>query len=98
MNDAPLGLFITRTVYGTFLPGDNRGWYRIKGQQTSRPDWKHGVVRNLSTIFACSMIPSGNSDQAMYEICAFRTWTLWAVSARTNHVHAVVSAPNIVRR
>jgi hypothetical protein len=38
MNDAPLGMFLTWTVYGTFLPGDGRGWrHRTTGPQESRP-------------------------------------------------------------
>ena len=34
--DMPLAYFITWTVYGTFLQGDERGWWKIKnGTQQS---------------------------------------------------------------
>tara|TARA_R110002049_G_scaffold27321_2_gene94357 strand:+ start:630191 stop:630532 length:342 start_codon:yes stop_codon:yes gene_type:complete len=33
------------------------------------------------------------TDAAVREICGVRSWTLWAVSVRTNHVHLVVTAP-----
>ena len=31
-------------------------------------------------------------EQAIREICCKRGWGLWAVNARTNHVHVVVTA------
>jgi REP element-mobilizing transposase RayT len=34
------------------------------------------------------------ADAAVREICQVRSWTLWAVSTRSNHVHVVVTAPN----
>jgi REP element-mobilizing transposase RayT len=33
-------------------------------------------------------------DAAVREICQVRSWTLWSVSSRSNHVHVVVTAPN----
>jgi REP element-mobilizing transposase RayT len=27
------------------------------------------------------------------EICAFRSWLLWALAVRSNHIHVVVTAP-----
>lgn len=43
MNDEALAYFITWTCYGTFLPGDDRGWTKWqKGQQLPQPrleDW-----------------------------------------------------------
>ena len=31
-------------------------------------------------------------DKAVHETCEIRKWIKWAVNARTNHVHAVVTA------
>lgn len=33
--------------------------------------------------------------RAIEEVCAFRGWTLHALNVRSNHVHVVVTAPNI---
>ena len=53
MNDDPLAYFITWTVYGTFLQGDERGWRKWrKGHQIPRlhlAEWraerlKHSVI------------------------------------------------------
>ncbi|HEX3998700.1 MAG TPA: hypothetical protein VHX65_09145 [Pirellulales bacterium] len=34
-------------------------------------------------------------EKVIAEHCAIRHWTLHAVNCRTNHVHAVVSAPGV---
>jgi REP element-mobilizing transposase RayT len=31
-------------------------------------------------------------EEALKETCEIRKWTLWALNARTNHVHSVVTA------
>ena len=33
-------------------------------------------------------------EAAVREICHVRSWSLWAVAARSNHVHIVLTAPN----
>ena len=51
--NTPLALFVTWTVYGTFLPGDARGWrHRTEGgklpqprlEQWSQSQLKHDIV------------------------------------------------------
>ena len=41
------------------------------------------------------------AEAAIREICGVRSWSLWATSVRTNHVHVVVTArtyaPKLVR-
>jgi REP element-mobilizing transposase RayT len=95
-SDDPLAFFITWTIYGTRLQGDARGWrLRGHGHQPPQPrleQWhserlKHPVIL-LST-----------EQRAIVEAecrrhCTYRNWRLWEVSARTNHVHVVVTAPN----
>jgi len=94
MNDEPLAYFITWTVYGTFLQGDQR-WWRSKQKGSTPPQpfleqWhrkrlKHDVI--LLTQVQRTVVE--NEIQAH---CDHRGWKLWVANARTNHVHVVVTA------
>ncbi|KAA1259280.1 hypothetical protein LF1_18100 [Rubripirellula obstinata] len=103
MPNDPLAYFITWTVYGTFLPGDPR-WWRHKKQGPSAPargleQWSK--KRLLHPIKLLSPDDRIVCESAIDEICVFRKWKLWARSARTNHVHVLVTAsakkPKLVR-
>ena len=39
------------------------------------------------------MQPTAEGDKGELPICKKRHWDLWIVNARTNHIHAVVTAP-----
>jgi len=103
MNDFPLALFITWTVYGTFLPGDHRGWSRREqGMQIGRTELRQWHVERLQhPMVTLNAAMRDVAEAALREICSVRAWTLWAVSVRSNHVHVVVSAsshePTVVR-
>ncbi len=98
----PLAYFLTWPTYGTWLPGDERGWIEFHhGWQMPDPS------RELE---ACAKMTEGAArlsanecvvvEGQIAETCAFRCWLLHAVNCRTNHVHVVVSArsnPRIVR-
>ena len=94
---------MTWTVYGTFLPGDHRGWkHRSAGNQTAEPlleTWHRDRLNHGVVILDASM--RSVADKAIREICQLRSWTLWAVAVRSNHVHAVITAadykPTLVR-
>ena len=93
--EAPLALFITWTVYGTHLPGALSSWrHRSKGNQTKRPlldSWHHNRLKHQVILLNQSM--RCVTEDAIEEICHVRAWQLWALSARSNYVHTVVSAP-----
>ncbi len=88
------GYFITWTTYGTWLPGDERGWSkRGKEKQESQPALEHWCKNNLVT----EIVVLGKADRltvedAVREHCKIRNWGLPAVNARSNHVHVVVQA------
>ena len=94
MNNETLGYFITWTVYGTFLQGDSR-WWSDRDQGTKPPQpllerWhrdrlKHPVVLLTQRHRECV-------EDEIKRMCDYRSWKLWAVSVRTNHVHVVVNA------
>src|SRR5262245_21672283 len=98
----PLAYFLTWSTYGTWLPGDERGWTEY------RHGWKlPDPIRKLEaeakmTEDACLLDREQRNrvENQIAETCRFRGWTLHAVNCRSNHFHVVVAAdttPNKVR-
>lgn len=102
-NNEPLALFITWTVYGTFLPGDSRCWRkRNRGEQPPQPALAQWHLEHLNhPILLLTPQDRTTVEDAIDEITSHRDWHLWAKSARSNHVHLVVTAadraPRLVR-
>jgi REP element-mobilizing transposase RayT len=97
----PLGYFLTWRTYGTWLPGDERGWIdRTRnghGEPTRPPDWQ---LENIART-AMSGKPFVFDDRLRAAVtsiindkCAFEGWSVSAINVRTNHVHLVVTAGN----
>ncbi|QDT11346.1 transposase [Planctomycetes bacterium K23_9] len=84
--------FITWTTYGTFLPGDSRGWRkRQSGPQQPRPALEQWSQDHM----AHEAVRLSDDDRTTVQLacqqhCEFRGWTLLAANARSNHVHVVV--------
>ena len=101
MNDK-IALLITWTTYGTWLPGDQRGWRgRNNGPQPPNSRLKQWCRHKMTgdTVLLREHDRKAVED-ACREHCEHRGWYLLAVSARTNHVHVVVIAdrhPQTVR-
>jgi REP element-mobilizing transposase RayT len=101
MNE-PVTYFITWNTYGTWLPGDPRGWRKRKaGQQPPQPSLE-AWCRDRMTEDA--VVLTRDQRRKVEEVCRrhaqLRGWMLHAVSARSNHVHLVVTAdadPKTVR-
>ena len=93
MNDA-LHLLITWTTYGTWLPGDFRGWrLRVGGHQLPQPlleRWCRDQMKGEAVLLNSEA--RSKVENACREHCQIRGWVLHAVNARSNHVHVVVSA------
>ncbi len=92
--DEPLAFFITWTVYGSFLQGDNRWWRkRQQGEQPPQPklaQWHRDRLNHLVLILDEPQRLAVVNEIA--RLCEYRGWQLWKAVARTNHVHAVVTA------
>jgi REP element-mobilizing transposase RayT len=91
----PLAYFITWSTYGTWLPGDERGWVEYRhGWRLPDPIRKLEAAARM-TEDACRLDPEQRAavEAQVAETCRYRGWTLHAVNCRTNHLHAVVSAP-----
>jgi REP element-mobilizing transposase RayT len=90
----PLAYFLTWTTYGTWLPGDERGWVDKPGQFRPPDPRLQAASRSLLAEEPC-VLDAGQRRQVEETIakhCAIRGWHLHAVNCRTNHVHVVVTA------
>ncbi|MGE3805401.1 MAG: transposase [Gemmataceae bacterium] len=91
-----IAYFSTWTTYGTWLPGDRRGWFeRGRGAQPAAP--LRAFVAALLMTDKAVLLDSEQRrlvEQTITQHCSIRNWCLHAVSCRSNHVHVVVTAPN----
>jgi REP element-mobilizing transposase RayT len=91
----PIAYFITWTTYGTWLPGDERGWCR-KGEagihDPNRFLFEFNRARMKEAEFRLSLEQRNIVEQTIRKHCEIRNWTLDAVNARSNHIHLVVTA------
>lgn len=88
------GVLITWTTYGTWLPGDARGWRAKRlGNQPADPKLEAEAREKMKfDPVTLSAADRATVEAACREHCDHRGWTLHAVNARTNHVHLVVVA------
>ena len=92
----PLAYFITWTTYGTWLPGDERGWNRKGVGEIQLPNaaLEKAAGKEMSeTEFVMSDQHRELVAETVRRHCSIRDWHLHVVNPRTNHVHVVVTAP-----
>lgn len=94
LNDDPIAFFLTWVTYGTWLPGDKRGWVEY------RHGWKppsHELEADCRSRMDEEAVKLTSSqrwtvEQQVAETCRYRGWHLHAVNCRSNHIHTVVTA------
>jgi len=89
-----IAFFSTWTTYGTWLPGDNRGWF-TRGRGLQEPDLLRtfeAALRMTENAITLDDKQRGLIEETIADHCEIRKWTLHAVNCRTNHVHVVVTA------
>jgi REP element-mobilizing transposase RayT len=91
----PLAYHITWTTYGTWLPGDARGWVEA-GKAEVRPGdpKREAASRNAMSDPPVTLDERQRAivQETIRAHCGVRGWQLHAINARTNHVHVVVTA------
>jgi REP element-mobilizing transposase RayT len=93
--EEPLAYYLTWTTYGTWLPGDERGWVAKPGQFRASDAKRKGAAQRLMTESALTL----DSEQrrrvegTLADHCRIRGWHLHVANCRTQHVHLVVTAP-----
>jgi REP element-mobilizing transposase RayT len=90
----PLAFFLTWTTYGSWMPGDARGWTDDRGVVCA-PNARLAraaarLMREPSVVLTFAQ--RDIVERAIHEHCDFRGWTLHAAICRTTHTHVVVSA------
>jgi hypothetical protein len=90
----PLAYFLTWTTYGSWLPGDARGWTDDRGViREANPRLARmagGLMHGQRVVL--TFAERRSVAEAIHGQCDFRGWILHAVNCRTTHVHVVVSA------
>ena len=98
-----LAFHIVWTTYGTWLPGDLRGWIKsgVPGIRPPDPEIEQSAREKMAEPpVILTKEQRELTEQAIVEHCRIRGWILHAVNARSNHVHVVVTAncePDVVR-
>jgi REP element-mobilizing transposase RayT len=90
-----IAFFSTWTTYGTWLPGDPRGWYQ-RGRGLREPDaLRHfeAALRMAERALTLDAEQRRLVEKTIADHCAIRKWVLHSVNCRSNHVHVAVTAP-----
>ena len=90
----PLAYFLTWTAYGSWLPGDIRGWTDGTGSTRSPNARLERQVQSRIRRPAVTLSPHQRDlvAQVITCHCNYRSWTLYALACRAQHVHVVVRA------
>ena len=96
----PITYFITWTTYGSWLPGDRRGWRKANaGEQQPEPKLEEWCRDRMTE---AEVLLSKDQRQKVEDVCrrhaGIRGWKLHAVSARSNHVHIAVTADDASKK
>lgn len=96
MNVTP-ALFLTWSTYGTWLPGDARGWTEYRGGWQLPDPILELESKAKMTEEACLLDKEQRRivEQQIAETCEHRGWHLHAVNCRSNHIHVVVLAADV---
>ena len=96
-----LAYFITFRTHGSWLHGDDRGSmdrnHNAYEQEMLRPNralarWERSTLTSSATPLDAPARAA--IAVAIEEVCRHRIWTLLALNVWTEHVHAVVAAPD----
>jgi len=91
----PIAYFLTWTTYGTWLPGDERGWNRKNelADVSVNPIFNEAAASDMKEApFMLSKPDREIVKSTVCRHCSIRNWKLYGLSVRSNHVHLVVTA------
>jgi len=99
LSGTPLAYFITVTTYGSWLPGDARGWNvrrprRRQGEPLPGHDRLHAANRRVMRVDEVVLTRQMREtvERAVRATCEDAGWTLIALAIRSNHIHALVAS------
>jgi REP element-mobilizing transposase RayT len=92
----PLGYHLTFHPYGTWLPGDDRGWSARPGEPVLLdrypPLAAYARERLLGPPVFFDERQRAVITSTIVEVCAYRQWLLHAAAVHPDHIHVVVTA------
>lgn len=91
----PIAYFLTWTMYGSWLPGDARGWTDGRGAMHG-PDAareREAARRLAEPPLSLDEGQRGIVHRTIGDHCLRRAWQLHAMDCRTHHVHVALTAP-----
>jgi REP element-mobilizing transposase RayT len=91
-----IAFFSTWTTYGTWLPGDPRGWYQ-SGRGLQEPDALRRFEAALLMTEEALILDMDQRrlvEKTIADHCLIRKWIMHSVNCRSNHVHVAVTAPD----
>src|SRR5687768_15771924 len=95
----PKALFLTWRTYGSWLPGDERGWVERSrngyGEATNKPDPRlEGASSSRMRSLRIELTQEQREvvAESIRSTCEVRSWAMLALNVRTNHVHLVIGA------
>lgn len=90
----PLAFFLTWTTYGSWLPGDDRGWVDGHGHFRAAEPLQAASARRemVEEPVSFDVDQRASVENAIETDCRRRGWHLHAVHCRSQHVHVVVAA------
>lgn len=96
-SSVPLAYLLTWTTYGTWLPGDQRGWIRRKHgfQPPNLPVERRARDAMSEPVCELDRVQRHAVEETIRRHGSLRGWRLHAVNCRSNHIHVVVTAPNV---
>ena len=100
MGARPVAYLLSFRCYGSWLPGDRRGWVsrhggNVAGTPLMAPSGAladDAAARQSQPSFWLGEQARATVCRTVEEVAAFRGWHVEALSVRTSHVHAVLRA------
>jgi REP element-mobilizing transposase RayT len=90
-----LAYHITWTTYGTWLPGDDRGWIKTKRFGVQEPNAaleRESRKKMAQQTVQLTLSQRTLVDETIRKHREIHGWLLHAVNVRSNHLHAVLTA------
>ena len=95
----PLAYFLTWTTYGTWLPGDARGWVHhgeggpgVPYREPDPAEERKARSRMKAQPVRFDAARRQVVEASIIESCRLRDWPVHALAVRSNHVHLVLTA------
>ncbi|HQX51222.1 MAG TPA: hypothetical protein PLR25_15005 [Planctomycetaceae bacterium] len=98
----PLAFFLTWPTYGTWLPGDKRGWVLYSCGEQPPDELRRRTARLRMNEEACLLDHEQRKlvEETIIQHCKIREWELFTVNCRSNHLHVVFNGdkhPDVMR-